>query len=57
MNDENIDFDYDVAEPEEIDEICPECGSNKMIKYTQQTSPDDYDTIYECLSCGATQST
>jgi len=55
MND--TDIDYEEIEPEDSGEICPECKSNKMIKYTQQNSPDDYDTIWECMACGTTQST
>lgn len=60
MTDNNLDYtDHkDPGEPEEVEgETCPDCGSNKMIRYMQQTSLDDYDWIYECLSCGTTQST
>ena len=39
----------------EENEKCPECGSNKMIKYPRASSPDDYDWVYECKGCGVTQ--
>jgi len=52
------DQDRDIEEPEHLDnETCPDCGSHRIIKYNQQTSPDDYETVWECLDCGTTQTT
>jgi len=53
---EDRDIDYVRAEWEDTDEKCPECNSNKMSRQLQANGPDDYDYIYECKSCGATQS-
>ena len=36
------------------DEKCPDCGSNKTIKYMTQNGPEDYDWVLECKSCGNT---
>ena len=49
-------WDYE-PHVEETDDVCPECGSNKMIRYMQLNGPDDYCWIYSCRNCGATQST
>jgi DNA-directed RNA polymerase subunit M/transcription elongation factor TFIIS len=38
---------------EEVDEICPECKSNRMVKYYRNEFNWNYTTVYECLGCGA----
>ena len=57
QTDDFEDIDYEPGEPEEINETCPDCKSNKMICYMQANGPDDYDWVYECRGCGTTQST
>ena len=53
----NIDQDYEPVEIEEVDEKCPECGSNRMTRWPRATSPDDYTFAYECKECGTTWET
>lgn len=34
--------------------ICPSCGSTKTRTYPAANGPDDFDQVFECLSCGTT---
>jgi DNA-directed RNA polymerase subunit M/transcription elongation factor TFIIS len=51
---ENDYDEYYPSSPEELAEECPECKSNKMMRYMEANGLDDYRYVYECRNCGAT---
>lgn len=54
-NEDELDYrDYEDPTIEEVWGPCPDCASEKMMRYARQSGPDDFTWVYECRGCGST---